>query len=148
VLRDPVLDDRSDAFAPFAAVEDAVMADAPGEVILLQGAGQPGGYLESRPGLTDAGDVVALAVDGEEGEVTAPELMPMMAAGPDASFGPCPCPGPKPGAALAEQAALVEMLQRAERARAAAPAPEAPPLGERPSPERAAPPADAASEPR
>lgn len=28
------------------------------------------------------------------GQVTAPGLMPMMAQGPDASFGPCRCPGP------------------------------------------------------
>ena len=55
--------------APFAAVEDAVMADAFGEVVSLQLARQAGGDVERGLGLADAADIVALALDGEQGDV-------------------------------------------------------------------------------
>src|SRR5690606_33723653 len=66
---DPVLDDGRDAAAPIAAVEDAVMADAPGEMIMLHPRRQRAGEVERGPGLADAGNIVALALDREQGDV-------------------------------------------------------------------------------
>src|SRR5688572_1088026 len=60
---DPVLDDRSDPLAPFAAVEDSVMADALGEMILLQVPRQLRRDVERRLGLADSRNVVALPLD-------------------------------------------------------------------------------------
>ena len=69
VRRDPLLDHRRDPGAPFAAVEDAVMADALGEVILLHRRRQAGRDVERGLGLADAGNIVALALDREQGDV-------------------------------------------------------------------------------
>src|ERR687893_825711 len=64
VRGDPVLDHRSDAGAPLAAVEDAVVADVAGEVVLLLRGRQVRHEVERGAGLAEARDVVALAFDG------------------------------------------------------------------------------------
>src|SRR5439155_13103184 len=58
---DELLDDGCDLLAPLAAVEDAVMADLPGEEILLLRLGQPGRDLQRGTGLADARNIVPLA---------------------------------------------------------------------------------------
>src|SRR6185312_16547285 len=55
--------------APFPAVEDAIVADIPGEEILLLRLGQPGCDVERRLGLADARNIVSFAFDREEGGV-------------------------------------------------------------------------------
>src|SRR5690606_13124965 len=69
VPRHPFLDHRRDPLAPFAAVEDAVMADVFGEEIALARFGEARGQRQCRAGLADARDVVALALDGKQGGV-------------------------------------------------------------------------------
>lgn len=67
------------------------------------------------------------------GWVSGPGLMPMMAEGKDASFGPCRCPEPQPGTMAAPRPGVVsDMIRGAERARQAS-APEAAPPSEAPS---------------
>src|SRR3990170_4891598 len=48
VRRDPFLENRGDPFAPFAAVEDAVMPDVLGKVVFLHRRRQFGRELERR----------------------------------------------------------------------------------------------------
>ncbi len=55
--------------APFGPVEDAVMADIHGEMILLHRVGQVRRDVQRRLGLADAGDVVILAFHREQGDV-------------------------------------------------------------------------------
>src|SRR5690348_212000 len=67
--RDPLLHDGRDLLAPLAAVEDAVMADALGEMIFLPLRRQRGRNVERRPRLADAGNIVPLPLDREQGDV-------------------------------------------------------------------------------
>ena len=67
VLLDPRADHGADLLAPFAAVEDTVMADLRGHVVFLLAVGQVGGDIEGGFGLAEAGDIVELTFDGEDG---------------------------------------------------------------------------------
>src|SRR5206468_1996963 len=66
VRGDELLDDGRDLLAPFAAVEDAVMADVHREEIFLLRRGHPGRDIERRLRLPDARNIVALAFDREQ----------------------------------------------------------------------------------
>ena len=66
MLGDEIGDARLDLGAEARAVEDAVMADALGEPVLPHLVGKIGAERVRGLGLADAGDVVALAFDGEE----------------------------------------------------------------------------------
>src|SRR5690554_865033 len=69
VCPDPILHHRRDTLAPLAAVEDAVVADILGEVVLLLLVGQVRSQIERGTGLADTGNVVALTFDREKGGV-------------------------------------------------------------------------------
>src|SRR3546814_4053961 len=67
VLADERLGHRGDLAAPAAAVEDAVVPDLLLEMVFLHVVRQGGREVEGRAGLADAGDVVELALDAQDG---------------------------------------------------------------------------------
>src|SRR5947208_2527616 len=69
VLFDEGVDARIDLFAPTAAVEDAVMADAVLQVVFLLARRQAGQQARGGRGLADGADIVILAFDQEDGRL-------------------------------------------------------------------------------
>src|SRR3989338_1018499 len=67
VLADDGADPRHDLLTPFAAVEDAVVADPGLLPVDMAGAGNVGRQRMGRLGLTDAGNVVEFALNRHQG---------------------------------------------------------------------------------